>query len=222
MILRQLPSAHFVIAGAAIYQAHREYEGELKRLVKASGLEDRVHFLGYRQDVPGLLATFDAFVLPSRSEGFGRAVAEAQAVGCPVVASDVGGVSEIVSDGETGLLVQPNEPESLARAVVRLAKDQLLRDRLIEEARRSVRRRFGLDRQVKLLESAVMSVIEGRPFDPASRADVGETGRRSHLRRGIGRLPAFLRGIGGASVRKSLRPSPSSGTQHRSASHSGH
>ncbi|HEY6836006.1 MAG TPA: glycosyltransferase family 4 protein [Gaiellaceae bacterium] len=113
-----------------------EIAGELER----SGLATRVELLGSRDDVPELLAAADIFVLSSRSEGFPVSILEAMAAGLPVVATDVGGISEAVVQGETGLLVPPNDPFALAEALERLIQDAPLRRRLggagLERARR--------------------------------------------------------------------------------------
>jgi glycosyltransferase involved in cell wall biosynthesis len=98
-------------------------ETELGRLA----LEDRVRLAGERHDVSDLLAAADVFVLSSASEGLPVSVLEAMAANLPVVASRVGGVPELVVDGETGLLVEPGDPEELAAALERLVGDRNLR-----------------------------------------------------------------------------------------------
>jgi glycosyltransferase involved in cell wall biosynthesis len=90
----------------------------------------RVRLLGERKDVPSLLADADVFVLASRSEGLPLSVIEAMAAGLPVVASDVGGLRELVRDGETGALVPPGDPAALADALRPLLADRELRRRL--------------------------------------------------------------------------------------------
>jgi glycosyltransferase involved in cell wall biosynthesis len=95
-----------------------------------------VRFLGFRRDVPEILAGLHVFVLPSESEGFGLVVREAQAVGVPVVATDTGGLSELVRDGDTGLLVPPRDTAALAAALRRMLEDPALRRRLSEAGRR--------------------------------------------------------------------------------------
>jgi glycosyltransferase involved in cell wall biosynthesis len=100
-------------------------EEEIRRL----GLEKRVQLVGERSDVPALLADADLFVLPSRSEGLPVSVLEAMAAELPVVASGVGGLPELVVDGETGILVPPGAPEPLAAALGRLVEDRDLRRR---------------------------------------------------------------------------------------------
>jgi glycosyltransferase involved in cell wall biosynthesis len=101
-------------------------EDEIRRL----GLEERVRLAGERSDVPALLADSDLFVLSSRSEGLPVSVLEAMAAELPVVASGVGGLAELVVDGETGILVPPGETRALAAALGRLVGDRELRRRL--------------------------------------------------------------------------------------------
>jgi glycosyltransferase involved in cell wall biosynthesis len=101
-------------------------EAEIRRL----GLDGRVRLAGERSDVPALLADSDVFVLSSRSEGLPVSVLEAMAAGLPVVASDVGGLRELVVDGETGLLIPPGDATALAAALSHLIEDRDLRPAL--------------------------------------------------------------------------------------------
>jgi glycosyltransferase involved in cell wall biosynthesis len=117
----------------------------LEREVERLGLGTSVRLLGDRRDVPSLLARSDVFVLASRSEGLPLSILEAMAAGLPVVASSVGGVPELVVDGETGLLVPAGDPERLAGAVGRLLADAALRRRLGEAGRARVREHFDSD-----------------------------------------------------------------------------
>jgi glycosyltransferase involved in cell wall biosynthesis len=115
-------------------------EEEVKRL----GLESTVELLGERDDVPQLLGTADVFVLSSHSEGLPMSILEAMAAGVPVVASNVGGVPEVVVDGDTGLLVPPGDPKSLAAAIERLLEDPVLCRRFGEAGRIRVAEHFDL------------------------------------------------------------------------------
>ena len=112
--------------------------------VRRLGLAPNVTLLGARSDVPELLAGADVFVLSSRSEGLPMSVLEAMAAGLPVVATDVGGVSELVLEGETGLLVPRDETTALAQALERLLRDEDLRRRMAASARARVVREFDL------------------------------------------------------------------------------
>ena len=115
-------------------------ESEVRRL----GLESVVRLAGERDDVGELLAGADLFVLSSRSEGLPLSILEAMAAGLPVVASSVGGVPELVVEGETGLLVPPGDPHALAAAMERLLDDPALRRRLGAAGRTRVSEHFDL------------------------------------------------------------------------------
>jgi glycosyltransferase involved in cell wall biosynthesis len=113
---------------------------ELERRTGELGLDGRVRFLGSvsRDDVLRLFRAADASVLSSSWENFPHTVVEALAVGCPVLATAVGGVPEVVQDGVNGLLVRPDDPPALATAIERLFADRELRRRLAEAAPGSV------------------------------------------------------------------------------------
>jgi glycosyltransferase involved in cell wall biosynthesis len=112
--LARLPDARVAIAGRG------DEETRLRELAAELGVADRLHLLGLRDDVDRVLAAGDVFVQPSLSEGLPLAVLEAMAAGLPVVATRVGGVSEAVRDGETGYLVPPADPPSLADALAKV------------------------------------------------------------------------------------------------------
>ena len=116
-------------------------EAELRRL----GLAATVELAGEREDVAEILAASQVFVLSSRSEAAPVSVLEAMAAGLPVVASRVGGLPELVVEGETGLLVEPGDPEELAAALARLLDDPALRERLGSAGRARVETHFALD-----------------------------------------------------------------------------
>jgi glycosyltransferase involved in cell wall biosynthesis len=99
---------------------------QLEEQVKALNLADEVRFCGFVSDAPDFLSQIDIFILPSLYEGLGVAALEAMAAGKPVIASRVGGLPELVADGETGLLVAPKNVEGLAEAIVRLAGERSL------------------------------------------------------------------------------------------------
>lgn len=118
-IRNEFPDAMFVIIGEDI-ELDGYYRHELERLARHLGLDDCVQFFGFRHDAAQLVNGFDVFVLPSWIEGLPVTVLEAMAAGKPVVATSVGGVPELVMEGETGLLVPPRDPERLAEAIADL------------------------------------------------------------------------------------------------------
>lgn len=116
-------------------------EARLREIAVASGVADRVRFLG-DGGAAALLAHADVVVVPSRSEGFGLVAAEASALGRPVVASRVGGLLDVIEDGVTGLLVEPEDPRELARAVSALLADTDRAAAMGEAGRERVERHF--------------------------------------------------------------------------------
>jgi glycosyltransferase involved in cell wall biosynthesis len=110
-------------------------ETELKAAVRQLGLENRVRFLGSRIDGPALCGAADLVILASTQEGMPNALLEAQAAGRPVVATQVGGVSEIVTSGETGFLVPPGDDSALANALDKILSDEPLRKSMGGRAR---------------------------------------------------------------------------------------
>ncbi len=144
-------------------------EDEIRRL----GLEERVRLVGERSDVPVLLADSDLFVLSSRSEGLPVSVLEAMAAELPVVASGVGGLAELVVDGETGILVPPGNTSALAAALGHLVEDRERRGRLGAAGRARAEALFDLApfrrAHVELYEQqlALAGVVAKPPIDPA-------------------------------------------------------
>lgn len=146
--LRKKYPARLVIIGDG--PKRHALETQIKRL----NLSTAVWLLGERDDVTAWLSTIDVFALPSLWEGLPNALLEAMALGLPVVASSVDGVPEAVRDNETGLLVPPRQPETLARRLAELCADPALRTRLGAQARAWVFERFTLTRMINQYEDA--------------------------------------------------------------------
>lgn len=127
------PKLHlvFVGGGSPVFEQTQDYIAQL-------GLQDRIHLMGMRRDVPNLLAGFDLFALATQQEASGTVYVEAQASGLPVIGTNVGGVSEMFRDGQTGILVPPKDPAALTHALQRLIDDVDLRHRMGEAGRKMV------------------------------------------------------------------------------------
>ncbi len=125
--MRDVPEAELWVVGERLASDRGE---DLGPAFANSGLGDRLRLLGYREDVPAVLAAADIFVLPTWYEALPMSVIEAMLTGLPVVASDVPGPREQVISGETGLLVPPRQPADLATALRRLVADPALAARL--------------------------------------------------------------------------------------------
>lgn len=132
---------------------------EIDAEIDERGLSDDVFLLGYRDDVPSVLAASDLLVLPSFREGTPRVVSEAMAAGLPVVATDVAGVPEQVDDGETGFLVSPGDVETLVDRVDRLLADPDLRASF-GEAARSRAERFSREAMLADLDDCYRAVLD--------------------------------------------------------------
>ncbi len=122
--------------------------GTVEAAIRAHGVEDAVHLLGYRPDVRALLAGLDVYVNSSISEGISLTILEGMAAALPVVATKVGGTPEVVLDGETGVLVPARSAEALADAILGLARDPAARARLGQAGRARVSTAFTIERMV--------------------------------------------------------------------------
>lgn len=118
---------------------------ELDRQVRDLGVGDIVFFLGFREDVPRILASFDAFVLSSHLEGLGSSLLDAMASRLPVIATQAGGIPEVVIHGDTGLLVPPKNPGALAQAILSLYRDKDLSSRLGQRGYEFVHQKFSAE-----------------------------------------------------------------------------
>jgi glycosyltransferase involved in cell wall biosynthesis len=134
-----------ILAGSATAES-AEYEAGLKRMAAEEGVT--VHFLGYRDDVSELMQTGDIVVIPSLTEAQPRVAVQAFATGRPVVASAVGGVPEIVKDGETGWLVPPAQPDILAEAIARVVQHPDEAAKVAQGARQLAEQRMRFDHRM--------------------------------------------------------------------------
>ncbi len=115
---------------------------ELTDKVFNLGLTNDVLFVGYLKDAMDIMASSDIVVVPSKNEPFGRVVIEAMSVGAPVIATEGGGIPEIIQDGTNGLLVHYGDVEELSKSIKRVIEDEKLRDKIIYEAKRCVNKYY--------------------------------------------------------------------------------
>lgn len=154
-VRRTHPGAHFFFAGDGVLRP------DVERAIRDLQLEDRVHLLGWRRDVPKLLAAADVMVLTSLWEGLPRAILQAMAAGKPMVANAVDGVPEAIVDGETGYLARTHDVETFALRVSELLDQPLLRSRMGKAAARRAAE-FGATSIVRRLE-ALYEELLARP-----------------------------------------------------------
>lgn len=143
MILKRFPNARFLFCGEG---ADRE---PLERLIAEKRLTGSVQLTGYLTDTPSLLAAADVVAHPALREGLGIAILEAMGLGKPVVASAAGGIPEIISSEEVGVLVPPGDSVALADSLIRLLGDAELRRRMSRAAAERIRREFTVEAMVR-------------------------------------------------------------------------
>ncbi|HEY4611917.1 MAG TPA: glycosyltransferase family 4 protein [Bacteroidota bacterium] len=149
-IMKQHPEVYIVIAGDET-AGESGYKKYLEDLSQTLGIEKAVQFLPFVDNVPRFMAALDIFVLPSYSETFGLVLVEAMAMEKPIVATNAGGVPEIIADGITGILIEPRNTESLAYAILRILNDNTLGASLGRAARETALQRYNLNTCVDTL-----------------------------------------------------------------------
>ena len=137
-ILAQVPDAHFVIVGSG------ELDDSLQRQAQDAGIADRITFTGSRSDVEAILGTLDLFVSSSLWEGLPTVILESIAARLPVVGTQVSGTTELIRDGESGLLVEAGNPDALAGAVVEALQDPATGELRAERALAHTAARFAI------------------------------------------------------------------------------
>ena len=205
VLRRAAPRAVLLVAGDG------PLRGEMTALAGALGIAGAVRFLGWRHDLPSLYRAMDVLLLSSRNEGTPVAVIEAMASGRPVVATDVGGVPDVVASGRTGLLAPAGQPAALAARIEALARDPATRARMGEDARKASARyassrlvadvdrlyRDGLAvRRRANRRRAARTPPDSRATDPGGGSDPGRSMRAPTARRLLIVLPHL--GPGGA------------------------
>jgi len=156
-VRRRFPATCLAIVGDG--PDRRGIEDAIGRL----DLKEAVAMLGERRDIPGILAALDLFVLPSDTEGMPMTLLEAMAARLPVVATCVGGVPEVVLDGQTGLLVPPRSPEALSAAIETVLSDPVMAELLGQAGRQRAEDLFDLRRTVSRYEETYLTVLGRAP-----------------------------------------------------------
>ena len=157
-IVAAVPNFKLVLVGR--FHNDQPYVKRLRSLQSQPALLNRVTWLGLRDNVQDFLSAFDLTVVPSIEEPLGLVALESLATATPVVASNVGGLPEIVRPNDTGLLVPSKNPSELAQAVIAMAKDPAMRQRLGENGRRFVQESFDPESLARQVESVFLKLIE--------------------------------------------------------------
>jgi glycosyltransferase involved in cell wall biosynthesis len=154
VVAREFPGIKVLIVGDG-----PEKENIISKIKRLS-LENNCILTGMREDIPDILSALDVYVLSSVSEGFPLATLEAMAMIKPIVATRVNGVSEMLEDGKTGIVVEPRNPQQLADGILRLLKDRPFAEELAKNACKVVRAKFSKRKMVQDLEEHYLELIE--------------------------------------------------------------
>ena len=189
-VLERHPDARLLIVGSLKFVGrnvrldNHGYLLKLEHLIRDLQLEGHVQFVGERDDVPTILRSLDLLLCPSWEEPFGRSVIEAMAVGTPVVATEVGGPSEVIRDGTDGVLLPPADVERWSKAIVSLLDDPERRERYGQLASESVRARFDRRRYAEQVVAMYEELTAGHVATPPSSAPSGRRLRILFLEHG--------------------------------------
>jgi len=194
-VASRFPQAQFVLVGDGPLRPG------LEREVEKLGLRAQTVFLGDRRDIPAVLASLDVTVLPSDSESLSNAILESMAASVPVIASEVGGNTELLAHGR-GLLVKPGCDEALSHAVASLLSDAGLRQRLGDRARKFASENFTVETMRRRHEELYTELLEEKNWRPGAISR--SVPRRADGKIGVAIVAASLRYVGGQSVQADL------------------
>jgi len=150
-----------LLAGTGGLDIHN-CEAQLRDYVTSAGLKSNVLFLGPVQNIPEYLQAADFFVFPTENDAFPSSLIEAMACGLPAVTTPVGAIKTIVRHGETGLLVQPGNPQQLYGALIALLSDKALAFRLGQAGRQIVQERYSAEKTIEKYLSLFENILESR------------------------------------------------------------
>ncbi len=151
-VIDRVPNSHLLVVGDAVFNKDEEYAARLREAVNKAGIEDRVHFLGSRDDVPAIMQSLDLLVVNSSVEPFGLVLIEAMACGAPVLAAISGGVPELIQHARNGWLIEYGNNRLLVEAIVTLAESLETRQQIASRAQQHVLQAFSSSRYLRELE----------------------------------------------------------------------
>lgn len=152
-VIEHYPNVKFLFVG------RDDSKGKIPQLAQNKIGGDFVLFLGYQENIPELLSIFDIFILPSHSEGLPLSILEAMAMELPVIATNVGGIPEIIVNGETGILIEPHRPDKLAQALLELLANPQQRHNWGEMGRKRVEEEFSLNKMIQNVEELYLTLL---------------------------------------------------------------
>jgi glycosyltransferase involved in cell wall biosynthesis len=151
-VKKAVPNVKLYIVGDHCINEYKQFKTDLDNIIRLHGLDSHVVFTGWREDAINVLSLMHFLVLPSLTEGFGRCIVEAMALGKPAIGTKVGGVPEAIRHNETGLVVEARDSEALANAIITLAKKKELRKQFGENAKRIAFAQYSIKENISGLE----------------------------------------------------------------------
>ncbi|MDR9403664.1 MAG: glycosyltransferase family 4 protein [Halothece sp. Uz-M2-17] len=156
--VKQLPEVHVLIVGDALF-GETDYVNQIKSLIELPELQGRVHWLGFRDDIPSLMQACDLIVHPSTApEPFGRVIIEAQLAQKPIIASATGGAVELIEDGCNGRLFPAGDTGALAEIIQTLLTDTVLSSKLAQQGAIQARQKFSLEQSLRNFDAVLDKV----------------------------------------------------------------
>jgi glycosyltransferase involved in cell wall biosynthesis len=152
IVVQEYPNLAVHIAGTGPLQ------NELQNLITRLELGEQVHLLGIRNDVSDLMMKADIFVMSSRSEGMPIALLEAMSAGLPIIATRVGGIAEVVNDNVEGILVSPESPDKLAKAILQLIQNPEMRLRMGKRACQKIEEKYTIEHMCTQYENLILNL----------------------------------------------------------------
>jgi glycosyltransferase involved in cell wall biosynthesis len=152
-IVRHMPDARFLLVGDGPLRE------SLAALSKELGVRDNVIFTGFRSDIKEILSAIDILVIPSLLEGFPMIILEAMAMAKPIVATNIDGITEQITDGVNGILVPPKDPSALSKAIIQVLSDKKLARSMALAARKRVEQEFSVEKMVAETEKVYLSFL---------------------------------------------------------------
>ncbi len=157
-VVKVIPEAKFLFVGDG------EIKSKLSEEIKSLDLQENIFMLGSRNDIATILSCINVFLLPSLNEGFGMVLIEAMAARKPVIATNVGGILEVVKDGKTGILVPPKDPEAFSSAIIKLYNNPELSRRMGQAGYSRARNLFDIKTTVREFEDLYNKLIKEKGF----------------------------------------------------------
>jgi glycosyltransferase involved in cell wall biosynthesis len=158
-IIKKFPKTKFLLVGKDV-TGKRHYQAKLESFISKLRIKDNVIFTGEREDIVEIMSVIDIFVCPFKYEAFGRVVIEAMALAKPIIAYNHSALPEIIEDGKTGILIEPDDKEGLEKVILKLLRDQDLRKSLGELARQRVRERFDLKFTIEKIQQLYEQILK--------------------------------------------------------------